>query len=83
METSTHSMAALFQQLGLNSSETAITAFIKQHSPIAAAVSLADADFWDASQANLLNEMKQADADWVIHVDQLDALLRADRNVNN
>lgn len=76
MEAPTHSMNALFNQLGLASSDEAINTFISSHKPILDHVSLEKASFWNTSQATFLKQMKDHDADWSEIVDQLDVLLR-------
>lgn len=76
METPVHSIVSLFDQLGLDSTEQGIDAFIATNSPVPAAVELANAAFWSTSQASFLKQMKDEDADWAEIVDQLDAMLR-------
>lgn len=71
-------MATLFGQLGLDGSEAAIDAFVAEHSPLPAAVELADASFWNENQASLLRETKLADGPMALTVDELDARLRDD-----
>ncbi|MBC7728133.1 MAG: DUF2789 domain-containing protein [Microbacteriaceae bacterium] len=77
METPIHSMADLFQQLGLDGEPAAIDAFVVKHRPLSDRVLLADAPFWNASQAALLREEKAKDGDWAVVVDALSSLLRA------
>ena len=79
MDSLTHDLNALFQQLGLPSEPEALQAFISQHSPLADAVELADAPFWNAAQASFLREQLNKDADWAEVVDQLNLLLRRPR----
>ena len=76
METPFHSIVTLFDQLGLDSSDSAIDDFISKHKPLPAAMELSKADFWNPSQAAFLTQVKEEDADWVEIVDQLDAMLR-------
>ena len=76
MNTHNHSLACLFEQLGLDSTEQAIQDFINHNAPLPANVELHRADFWSASQASFLRESKEDDADWAEIVDQLDAMLR-------
>jgi len=76
MEIPIHSMASLFEQLGLDSTVEAIEAFINTNGPLPGSVELYKADFWNASQASFLKQMKDADADWAEIVDQLDVMLR-------
>ena len=77
METPIHSMTDLFQQLGLDGEPAAIDAFVTKHRPLSDRVLLADAPFWNASQASLLREEKAKDGDWAVVVDALNTLLRA------
>lgn len=67
----------LFAQLGLPGDPAAIDGFIAEHAPLPAAISLAEAPFWSASQAAFLREELQEDADWAEVIDELDARLRA------
>lgn len=77
MDTSAHTFATLFQQLGLPSNNDAIDEFIAGHRPLAAAMPLADAPFWSSGQAAFIREALSADSDWAEIVDQLNACLRA------
>ena len=76
METPIHSLVSLFDQLGLDSTDEAIEEFINRNKPLPGHVELHQADFWNASQASLLKQVKDEDADWAEIVDQLDAMLR-------
>lgn len=76
METHVHSLGALFEQLGLDSSQQGIESFIAKASPIPSDVCLWEASIWSAPQATMLQQMKEADADWSEVVDQLDVMLR-------
>jgi hypothetical protein len=76
MQAPTHSLSALFKQLGLPEDSAAIERFIKQHSPLPQGCQLADASFWDKAQADFLREEILEDADWAEVVDQLNLLLR-------
>jgi hypothetical protein len=76
METPIHSIASLFDQLGLGSSSEEIDSFINRNSPLASGVMLHRANFWNPSQASFLKQMKDDDADWAEIVDQLDTMLR-------
>ncbi len=76
METPIHTINALFEQLGLEGSDAAVEAFIGLHGPLSPAIDICDADFWNASQAATLRQMKEDDADWSEIVDQLDVMLR-------
>ncbi len=75
MDTSSHSMPALFAQLGLSNSDTAIENFI-QNNHLPANIPLANAAFWSAGQAQFIREAIVEDADWAEVVDHLDAQLR-------
>lgn len=75
MDMTRHDMATLFAQLGLDSSPTAIKAFIDSHK-IPANTSLAQAAFWTEAQASFLTENLKQDADWSEVIDQLDVMLR-------
>ena len=76
MEMPTHTIVSLFDQLGLESTDEAMDAFINRNSPLPGNVMLHEAGFWNPSQASCLKEMKDEDADWAEIVDQLDAMLR-------
>lgn len=77
METPIHSLGDLFLQLGLDADPAAIDAFVALHRPLSDRVLLADAPFWDASQARLLREELAKDGDWSGVIDCLNTLLRA------
>lgn len=76
MQPSFHPMKELFEQLGLDSSEAAIEAFIARNRPIPGNVPLAEADCWTDSQRHFLEEALADDADWAEAVDHLDARMR-------
>lgn len=71
METLQHSMSDLFSQLGLPTEPGEIERFIATHSPLPAAVRLADAPFWAPTQAAFLRESLLVDADWSDVIDTL------------
>jgi hypothetical protein len=77
MDLSSHELSNLFDQLGLDSDPNAIETFIKEHSPLATDVVLADAQFWTNSQASFLREEILKDADWAEVIDQLNERLHA------
>ena len=77
METPFHDLKDLFEQLGLPSDGPSILAFIDAHRPLADAVKLAEAPFWNDSQSAFIREELQEDADWAELVDRLDVALRA------
>ncbi len=67
----------LFAQLGLPNSAEAIAAFLNQHRPLPNDVLLADAPFWDDSQAQFIREKRTQDApEWTQLIDQLSEALR-------
>ncbi len=76
LDTSTHSLDVLFEQLGLPSSNAAIADFVGRHRPLADDILLEDAAFWDETQASFLRASIAEDADWAEAVEHLDALLR-------
>lgn len=76
MQESIHSVSSLFDQLGMDSSDDAIEQFIATHKPLPAEVKLHEAEFWNDSQASVLKQLKDEDADWAIFVDELDTRLR-------
>lgn len=80
MESPTHSLPALFKQLGLPDDAVSIEQFITSHSPLKADLHLADAYFWNEGQRQLLRDEILEDADWAVVVDQLNVLLRKGRD---
>ena len=56
MDSHTHDLNALFQQLGLPSETEDLQAFVSKYSPLAETIELADAPFWSPSQATFLRE---------------------------
>ena len=79
MQAPTHSLSALFKQLGLPDDAESIDKFIASHSPLKPELHLADAFFWSASQKQFLRDEILDDADWAVVVDQLNVLLRKGR----
>ena len=75
MDTSSHTMKALFAQLGLANSDVAIDNFI-QNNHLPDDIPLENAAFWSAGQAQFIREAIAEDADWAEVVDHLDAQLR-------
>lgn len=75
MDTSSHTMQALFAQLGLPNSEIAIDNFV-QNNHLPAEIPMESAAFWSAGQAQFIREAISEDADWAEVVDHLDAMLR-------
>ncbi len=76
MESGIHSLASLFDQLGLDSSEEAIRLFITENS-LSEGQLIHEASFWSTSQACFLRQALENDADWSELVDQLALLLRS------
>ncbi|MDF1831542.1 MAG: DUF2789 domain-containing protein [Porticoccaceae bacterium] len=76
MDLSAHTLATLFEQLGLPSTESAINEFIDQHSPLDPQLRLEEASFWNPGQRSFLMEAQAEDSDWTEMVDHLDAFLR-------
>jgi len=70
METVAHDMQSLFQQLGLDSDERSIRAFIEEHS-LPPDIHLHQAEFWTPAQAQFLKESIIQDSDWAVVVDNL------------
>jgi hypothetical protein len=70
MESPTHDLKGLFDQLGLDSSQKAIDDFIAGHF-LPDDKKLIDAEFWSPQQAGFLKEQLREDADWARVVDDL------------
>jgi uncharacterized protein involved in type VI secretion and phage assembly len=75
MELTTPTLATLFEQLGLDSDQASIDAFVAKHSPLPDNVKLSEADFWTPQQARFLKEELREDAEWAPVVDELNVLL--------
>nr|WP_132296042.1 DUF2789 domain-containing protein [Marinobacterium mangrovicola] len=76
MDTSSHTLNTLFEQLGLPSDTAAIDRFIETHRLFSEEVPLHEATFWTDSQAAFLQDAIQADSDWAEVVDELNIRLR-------
>ena len=76
MDRSSHTLPCLFDQLGLDSSSEGIKMFIAKHKGIPSDIRLANADCWNISQTDFLQEAINEDSDWSEVVDSLDTLLR-------
>ncbi len=76
MDNMTHNLGELFMQLGLPAGDSDIREFILRHRGIPVGTPLAEADFWNESQAAFLREEREQDADWAELIDQLDTMLR-------
>lgn len=70
-------MTHLFEQLGLDSSETAIAQFIESHQ-LDADTLISQAPYWSESQRQFLAEKIQSDGEWALVVDQLNESLHED-----
>ncbi|AJO78108.1 MULTISPECIES: DUF2789 domain-containing protein [Pseudomonas] len=79
MDSPTHDLKGLFDQLGLDSGPGAIDAFIARHSPLPEDQRMIDADFWTPQQAAFLKEQLREDADWARVVDDLNLRLHQRR----
>lgn len=71
MDSGHHTIAELFDQLGLASTPSEIDAFIAQHRPGALGCELPDAPVWTPVQAAFLHEAIAADADWALPAEWL------------
>lgn len=76
MDTSPHTLAALFQQLGLPNDGASIESFLAAHR-LGPGEDLAEAPFWTPAQAAFLREALVEDADWCEQADELAARLAA------
>ncbi|WP_422135689.1 DUF2789 family protein [Endozoicomonas sp. ALD040] len=76
MEPAHHTMNDLFDQLGLPSSDQEINAFIEEHKKMPHRVKIEHADFFSDSQQAFIQQAYNEDADWVVVIEHLDALLR-------
>ena len=76
MDLSAHTLATLFEQLGLPATESAMNEFIDQHSPLDPRLTLEEAPFWNPGQRSFLMEARAEDSDWTEMVEHLDVFLR-------
>ncbi|MEQ8954412.1 MAG: DUF2789 domain-containing protein [Porticoccaceae bacterium] len=74
MQQPIHDLSSLFSQLGLDSSEEGIDAFVRQYQ-LPEGQAIYEADFWNEGQKAFLREAFTEDADWVPVVDELAAML--------
>jgi hypothetical protein len=74
MELTSPTLPTLFEQLGLDSDQASIDAFVSAH-PLSDDVKLIDAEFWTPQQARFLKEQLREDAEWAPVVDELNELL--------
>lgn len=72
----------LFEQLGLDSSESAMDQFIRQHQ-LAADVELHQASFWTNAQREFLHSHWDKDDEWAIVIDTLNEQLHEDAGAIN
>ncbi len=75
MDCSQHNITSLFGQLGLDNDEVSIQRFLHKHN-LDRGTLLADANFWNDSQADFIREAIWQDSDWAEIIDQLDVMLR-------
>lgn len=76
MITATPRMTNLFLQLGLDSSQEGIERFLLENE-LEKDIHILEAPFWTDSQAELLRELLNSDANWALVVDQLSEALRS------
>lgn len=77
MDRSTHTMNALFEQLGLPSDNSSIDQFIRTHILFSQEIELEEATFWDENQARFLKQCRKSDSDWSEVVDELNIRLHS------
>ncbi|AOE84962.1 DUF2789 domain-containing protein [Pseudomonas sp. TCU-HL1] len=74
MDTSHHSLSALFDQLGLPSDKAGIERFAAGNR-LAVGQALPDAPFWNKAQSAFLRDALLDDSDWCEEADELAVLL--------
>lgn len=79
MQEPTHTLNTLFAQMGMDSSDEAIDAFVRAQAPLPRTMQLHEAPCWTPAQSKLLLESVLVDADWALVVDTLDTLLRKEK----
>lgn len=72
----TYTLASLFEQLGLPSSEQEIDDFIGENT-LPEEVHLSKAEFWTPAQSSFIKENILADSDWAPIIDELNVRLHA------
>lgn len=77
MDTSSHTLSTLFEQLGLPSSNAEIERFIETHRLFTQEVAIDQASFWSDAQSDFLKEALYSDSDWAEVVDELSSRLRS------
>ena len=71
------SLNSLFEQMGLDGSDTAIDEFVMEHQ-LSPEIKLVDAPFWSDSQRRFLKEEYTMDAGWIEIIDDLNVRLHKD-----
>ena len=74
MDTQTHNLSTLFAKLGLPEDPAGIDSFIREH-PLPPDMLVADAPFWNQTQAKFLHDALREDSDWAEMVDELNVRL--------
>ncbi|WP_210396213.1 DUF2789 domain-containing protein [Motiliproteus sediminis] len=77
MDTSTHTLSTLFEQLGLPSDSHSIDEFIAHHRMKNSPEALQDHAYWSPSQARFIAEALEQDSDWTEVVDELNTRLHS------
>jgi hypothetical protein len=80
MDTLQHTLADLFEQLGLPEAPEEIGNFIASGRPLPDEIALHAAHFWSPAQSAFLFENLLSDADWALAIDQLNIALREPRD---
>nr|WP_174506770.1 DUF2789 family protein [Acinetobacter sp. Marseille-Q1620] len=70
-------MTHLFEQLGLDASESAIAEFIESHQ-LDRDTFINEASYWTEAQRQFIEEKMKSDGEWAIVVDQLNESLHED-----
>lgn len=70
METTPHDLKNLFAQLGLDNQQQGIDNFIRLHR-LDVGQAIFEASFWNASQAEFLQQSLADDSDWCEAIDAL------------
>ena len=71
------SLNSLFEQMGLDGSDTAIDEFVMEHQ-LSPEIKLVDAPFWSDNQRRFLKEEYTMDAGWIEIIDDLNVRLHKD-----
>lgn len=74
MDTQTHNLSTLFAQLGLPEDPAGIDDFIREHR-LPQDMLVAEAPFWNQTQAKFLHDALREDSDWAEMVDELNVRL--------